>query len=211
MVLKYLMSRHSRSVFFAHGVQLGLNMPKHKLEALNQGDLSGNIIHPVIVHIAHLWGCIFLQNDRIIGLDEEATHLQLVLESLAGPVSPNLVTLLQAYCLIGIYFFFKRELYRGREFLLKASNIVLQYNLHITLPSCKFYSGQGDITDASLPLVANDEGDELRNALCQLVYVDKVSELLLHLPPVLNSQLDEDFRTILASILLLSQNYNPLY
>jgi hypothetical protein len=48
------------------------------------------------------------------------------------------------------------------------------------------------------PLVAATEIDEEMNALCQLLYLDKASNLLLALPQVLDYRLDDDFRMVVV-------------
>ena len=184
---------YSRSVFLAHGMQLGVSMTSVKMDALIRGDITGAVVHPSIIHIAHLWGTALSGKYHVPAhVDEEIMHFGLVFEAL-DKMPPNIVTLLQVYSLMGLYFLFKRDISRGREFLLKASNVVLQYNLHIRSPG-KHRSGDC----MASPLVVATEIDEEMNALCQLLYIDKVSNLLLNLPPFLGHQLDTDFRMILV-------------
>ena len=151
------------------------------------------MVHPSIIHVAHLWGTTLSGKYHVPArVEEEIMHFGLVFEAL-DRMPPNIVTLLQVYSLMGLYFLFKRDISRGREFLLKASNVVLQYNLHIRSPG---KPRSGDCMAS--PLVVATEIDEEMNALCQLLYIDKVSNLLLNLPPFLDHQLDTDFRAILV-------------
>ncbi|KAJ7891251.1 hypothetical protein B0H14DRAFT_1071184 [Mycena olivaceomarginata] len=45
-----------RNKFLVHRTQFGFILPAHKISALMAGDLSGTIVHPVLVHVCHLWG-----------------------------------------------------------------------------------------------------------------------------------------------------------
>jgi hypothetical protein len=176
-------------------MQLGFSTTRVKMDALIRGDTSGTMVHPVIIHIAHLWGVILAVKSHVpVNVEEEITHFRLVLEAM-DRMPPSVVTLLQVYNLMSLYFFFMRDLFRGREFLLKASNVVLQYDLHIRCPAAARSHSEDCMTS---PLVVETEFDEEMNALCQLLYLDKASNLLLDLPPVLDHQLHNDFRMVVV-------------
>ncbi|KAH7887278.1 hypothetical protein F5I97DRAFT_1806245 [Phlebopus sp. FC_14] len=181
----------SRRLFIAHGLQLGLCLSNRKLDALRAGDLSGAVLQPAMVHIAHLWGHVLWQLKHSVSRpDVELRLCNIAVDALTNTFQPppsDTMTWLNAYALMGLYFFRRREICRGREFMLKASNAVLELNLHISFPLFK--------EDTRLHSTHGfDDAEEQIGVLCQLLYVDKSSELLLHVPPLFNSQLDTEFQ-----------------
>ncbi|KIJ64537.1 hypothetical protein HYDPIDRAFT_40278 [Hydnomerulius pinastri MD-312] len=184
-----------RMMFLAHGAHLGLCLSEEKLNALRLGDLSGAVLQPAMVHTAHVWGHLFWQLKHSISLPEEEMYLcKLAVDSLKHlpQSSPDIITWLGAHGLMGLYFFRRGDICRGREFILKASNIVLESNLHITLPL-------SEATNAFHLGAAVDESEERMSTLCQLLYVEKVSELMLKLPLQFNNQLDDEFQAAFTS------------
>jgi hypothetical protein len=179
-------------------MQLGFSTTRVKMDALIRGDTSGAVVHPVIIHTAHLWGVLLGRKSHVpVNAEEERIHFRLVFEAM-DRMQPSVVTLLQVYNLMSLYFFFKRDVPRGREFLLKASNVVLQYDLHIRCPAAVRFHSEDCVDSRASHLVVPIESDEEMNALCQLLYLDKASNLLLDLPPVLDHQLDNDFRMVVV-------------
>lgn len=183
-----------------YGVKLGILHTQDKLEALQAGDMSGTIIHPVLVHASHLFGCSLPHPDVIPQPIEEATHLGSVMEILSSPFPTyDAVPYIQACCLIAMHLFCGRDLCTGRDFLLKAVRMVSQANLHITLPACDMRP-----RDCSAPLLALDSADEERGALCQLLYIDRACGLLYQLPSLLSRQLVEEHEDLIVRIDILA-------
>ncbi|KAK7455758.1 hypothetical protein VKT23_010790 [Stygiomarasmius scandens] len=199
-----------RLIFLNHNLQLGLSLTQIKVDALRAGDLSGQIIHPILVHISHLWGCLFSQPDRITPSPEEEGYLQSVLELLATMVADqDILSYIQAYCLTAVYFYFKLQISTGRDLLLKAIDAVQRRGLDTYLSGDltgfdipeKFYQG-------GIPLIALDDTDEERNALLQLLYIDRASEMLLKLPSLLSQQLNEVLQKFTKRNMLLTSSSN---
>ncbi|KAK7455759.1 hypothetical protein VKT23_010791 [Stygiomarasmius scandens] len=188
-----------RLVFLNHSLQLGLSLTSAKVEALQVGDLSGRIIHPVLVHISHLWGCIYAQPDRAPSPPlEEKQYLQAVLDLLPTLVDRDLASCIQAHYLIAMYFYFKLQVFSGREFLLKAIGIIRRHDLHVygMVESVGVSFLDGTFSQNAIPLDALNEDEETRNAILQLIFIDRATEMLLKLPSLLPQQLSDELKQL---------------
>jgi hypothetical protein len=172
-----------------HRLQLGLCIPDDKVAAIRCGDLSGRIVHPVLVHVAQLWGNLLCwQNKQSPAcLTLEGVHLSASLELLSDRASLSVdpVTSIRAHCLLSLYFFTKLEVHRGRTHLTEAGDVALRYNLHIVQPSAP--------TSNMCAYPASFQyDDETTSALCQFLYLDKCCVLLLDFPSTVKGDLDPE-------------------
>ncbi|THU99254.1 hypothetical protein K435DRAFT_795039 [Dendrothele bispora CBS 962.96] len=187
-----------RLIFLKHNLQLGLSLTQAKVDALRVGDLSGQIIHPILVYISHLWGFLFSQVDRTSPSPEETNYLQPILKILPTMTSDkDVLPNIQAHCLTALYFYFKVQISTGRELLLKAIDIVQQQGLAPHVADDGFNFGE-NFSRNGIPLIAVDDADEKRNALLQLFYIDRVSEMRLKLPSLLPKQLSDEFHRVIT-------------
>ncbi|KAJ7240579.1 hypothetical protein C8J57DRAFT_101536 [Mycena rebaudengoi] len=69
-----------RALFLQVAPQYGFSLSLKKLDAIAKGDMTGLVVHPVLVHVCHLWG-YFLdfpkQNGTLVD-EEESTHMRLI-------------------------------------------------------------------------------------------------------------------------------------
>jgi hypothetical protein len=177
-----------------HAIQLGLAIPEHKLGALQQGDLSGTLIHPTLVHAAHLWGCFFFQQTNAIRRPEEEVHLCDIVIGTLGACETSIAerkVLLQSYCLLALYLFARRQGYLGREFLVRASRIVNDMQLPLSIGVT---SSDGTIAQ----WVPDDSCSEDIGAVCQFLYLDRFMDVVLQLPSACSVKLHERFQDIIT-------------
>lgn len=90
-------------------------------------------VHPVLVHLAHLWGCVFWQKTHSILVNDESKHYRLALDSLADGSrrEPTPVEALQANMLLTSYAYLKRDGKNGIQYLRAAAGIIHSHKLHI--------------------------------------------------------------------------------
>lgn len=182
-------------------------MPE-KLDAIVLGDVSGRNVHPVFIHIAHLLGCVFcrVEGDRISS-NMEGLYLDQTLKSLAhdGTLPPS--DCIQAYNLVGTYFYLRRRYGDGWAMGRKADEVIVRANLHITLSRpasavALFRRPSASRYGVPLHLEALDAADEERSALCNMVYVDRGADILTSTPMCVHDGLDNEFRQLAVSSVL---------
>ncbi|KAJ6497104.1 hypothetical protein C8R47DRAFT_332802 [Mycena vitilis] len=187
-----------RKVFLARRAQYGLVLPANKIHALTIGDLSGTVVHPVLVHVCHLWGYMldyYESNNSWTyapnANGDEVAQMRLILGSLAGMCgpAPNAVTTVITYLSVSLYFFHKNDFSRGQEFLTVAGDTVVKHDLDLealaNLP-CKGNDGGFSIH----PL---DDAGEIRSAFSHLVYTAIDAQLVLTAPPLIDTRLLDKF------------------
>ncbi|KAJ3513783.1 hypothetical protein NLJ89_g2759 [Agrocybe chaxingu] len=118
---------------------------------------------------------------------------------------------IQCYCLLAVHFMKGPDLSTGREWLLSADSIVRQFDLHILPPPdgyCRGNSGRrGPGEDCPFQdLIADDQDDELRDALCQLLYIDSVCALHMRLPTIVCPRLRQEFDLLMQSYMTQMKN-----
>lgn len=177
----------SRATFLTHHGQLGVSLSPAKMQAIMDGDLTGTVVHPVLVYVGQVIGCLFWQQRRRITLNSavEAMLLQLVDQAMLD--SPNVVTRLQVHCVLAIYFLGKRLMREGREQLMKAAQVALHNNLRLDAHAAEALVSMDN---------ASEEAQEHICALSQLMYIDKAVSIVLNDPSLLTSDLDQQFRTL---------------
>lgn len=185
---------------------MGLRMIPAKLDAIARGDLSGLIVHPIFIHIAHLVGCLFHNHDSPqVGTSLETAYFQLAISALS---SHNLSPLdkLQAYTLLGTYLYLKHQFNDGWEMCRKANEVIVQYGMHITIPSAEAVAslrarGSEYQYGAYGHLKAMDEEDERRSCLCHLLFMEMSSEIMIEMPVRIVPWLGDELRALTVSLL----------
>ncbi|KAJ7700889.1 hypothetical protein B0H17DRAFT_214881 [Mycena rosella] len=194
-----------RKLFLSKRLQFGFVLPIHKLEAVTNGDLSGTVVHPVLVHVSHLWGYMLDYYERyetwIYAPDkngDEVTQMRLILGSLAGMLgpAPDAVTTLFTYLSVSLYFFHKADFSRGQEFLSVASTTAMTNDLDLaalgSIPVEEEAKGLYSLHPIS-------DADELRSTFSHLIYVGVSAQVVLTAPPVLDPRILEKFDLMLNS------------
>lgn len=178
-------------------------MIPEKLDAIACGDLSGRIVHPIFVHIAHTMGCVYYRDGhgKRVPSDLEATYYQLVLRCLEDRESFTPVESLQAYIFLGNYLYLVNQFRAAWDYGTKAYDVILDEDMHITLPSpdwlgssTRQHMAQGRYGHVQ----ALDEADEKRSALCYSMHADLSAMLIWSRPLVIPHHLDDDFRNLIV-------------
>jgi hypothetical protein len=193
-------------MFLAKRSQFGFALPAHKLCAITTGDLSGTVVHPVLVHVCHLWGYMLDYYERnhtwSYGPDkngDEVAQIRLILGSLAGMLgpAPDPVTTMMTYISVSLYFFHKNDFSRAQEFLTVAGDTAMKHDLDLAaLASAP--TGEDDKNMFSiLPL---DDAGELRSTFSHLIYVAVSAQVVLSLPPVIDTRLVEKFDLLMVCV-----------
>lgn len=166
-------------------MQLGLSIPDDKFSAIRSGDTTGKVVHPALVYIAQMWGCLLWQNEhQCSNPTTQLEQLQAVLRSLEMRPHPGPVTVIQAHTLIALYLFTTFELEEGHRHLLKAGEVALQYD-RTGPPKAR---PANDTAPSKQQLIE----DEYSAAICQLLYLDKCCELVLQIPPSFSGDFAEE-------------------
>ncbi|KAJ7491112.1 hypothetical protein FB451DRAFT_1222084 [Mycena latifolia] len=205
-----------RKLFLSKRMQFGFTLPVHKLTAVTNGDMSGNVVHPVLVHVCHLWGYMLDYYERnhtwTYAPDkngDEVAQMRLILGSLAGMLgpAPDPQTTLLTYLSVSLYFFHKADFSRGQEFLSVAGNTAMTHDLDLA-------------TLATIPVEEKDKGlysmhpiteaDELRATFSHLIYVGLSAQVVLTAPPVIDLRLYEKFDLLMDSEVTSSVDINFL-
>jgi hypothetical protein len=173
--------------------------------------MTGLVVHPVLVHVCHLWGYLLdllKQTRTLVGFDieEESTHMGLIqgsLDGMFGP-APNPVTSLLTYMTVSLYFFHKGHIDRGQEFLAAASKTALEHVIDLApLPLGNVFSGE---TDQEFSVLPSDDADENRAAFSHLIYIGTVAPLLVKTPPVVDVRLLDRFSLLMVCFLLKNRH-----
>ncbi|KAJ7278497.1 hypothetical protein C8J57DRAFT_164963 [Mycena rebaudengoi] len=188
--------------FLHHGWQYGLSLSTPKWNTLYRGDQSGIVVHPTVVNICQLIGCLLTNHlqhhtwvyhtDQTIA-EEEQVSLQLIFEFVsAGPgIAPNPVTSLGACVYLATYCVRKGDVNGFEAYIYKGGEVVEQNEVALglveNLPQLE-HRIVGDATYS--PHRVEDEG---RAAVSQLMFFDMIRTLVLKLPSVLNAALFSKF------------------
>ncbi|KAK7035862.1 hypothetical protein R3P38DRAFT_2909420 [Favolaschia claudopus] len=193
---------HIRNLFLTKQWQFGFVLPAHKLNAVAAGDLSGVIVHPVLVHVCHLWGYLFYDHEKTQTWifhpdqhDDEVAQMRLILGSLSGMLGPppDPITTLFTYSSISLYFFHKADMCRGTEFLKVASETALKHDLDLAvLAQAPVPADDG--TYSILPL---NDASELRSTFSHLIYTATAARAVLAVPPIIDARLVDKFEVIM--------------
>ncbi|KAI9064366.1 hypothetical protein FKP32DRAFT_1626402 [Trametes sanguinea] len=175
-----------RVVFAEHTRQCGCTLSTEKLEAILAGDLSGAVVHPSFTYVAHVLGCLLWQVQRHIFIFKhvELEQLQYLWASLED-VDP--VTEIQIRYLLAIYFLLSKQMEEGENQLSTAVRLALHHELVFPVDPGWFDPMLQDATPAQAELIST---------LSHLMYLDRCSALVFHVPARLDSTYDEGFKAV---------------
>ncbi|KAF7323316.1 hypothetical protein HMN09_00112400 [Mycena chlorophos] len=181
-----------RRKFLAKRLQFGFVLPEPKFAAILQGDLSGNTVHPVLVHVCHLWGAMLdyceTHQTWTYATDshgDEVQHMRLVLGGIAGMLGPppDAATKLVAFLSLSLYFFHKQDFGRGQEYLGVAADAAIEHNVDLALlTDIPMLDANPNGQDTSYSLLPITPAHELRSAYSKLIWVALSSKLVLGTP-----------------------------
>ncbi|EIM88289.1 uncharacterized protein STEHIDRAFT_155643 [Stereum hirsutum FP-91666 SS1] len=185
-------ARQLRTRFFAHGVKMGVRMTQDKLDAIARGDLSGQLVHPVFVHIAHLIGSIFYHGAEhgASNRAREERDLRMVFHEISKEDALPRFAFVQVKSLLAYYHLFKKDIPNAWERMQEASEFVRRHDMHIAIHE----HGAGSVPKGDGPLTAADAADEEATALVQMLYRDKCSGMMISVPLMPPQHLDDEFR-----------------
>ncbi|KAJ7272858.1 hypothetical protein C8J57DRAFT_1715203 [Mycena rebaudengoi] len=189
-----------RALLLQRAPTRGFSLSLRKLDAIAKGDMSGLVVHPVLVHLCHLWGH-FLDFQKQTGtsarfeVEQELIYMQLIQGSLNGMFgpTPNPVTSLLTYLSLSIYFSQKGQLDRGQEFLAVASKTALEHDIDLACLG-NVYTHKMDQKFSVFP--TNDD-DEIRAAFSYLIYVGTGTRLLVKNSLVVPARLVDTFSLLM--------------
>lgn len=144
-------------------------MTQDKLDAIARGDLSGQIVHPVFVHIAHLISSIFYHapGHDASNRAREERDLRMVFHELAKEDALPRYAFVQVKSLLAYYHLFKKDIPNAWERMQEASEFVRRHDMHIAIREREH--GAGSVTKGDGPLTAVDAADEEATALVQML------------------------------------------
>ncbi|KAJ7272915.1 hypothetical protein C8J57DRAFT_262174 [Mycena rebaudengoi] len=177
-----------RALFLQAAPQYGFSLSEKKLDAIAKGDMTGLVVHPVLVGTAVHFGA-----------EEESKYMRLIQGSLDGRFgpTPNPVTSLITYTTVSTYFFKKTRLDRGEEFLAAASKTVLEYDMDLAclggVFSDKIDQGEG------FSVFPSNDADEMRAAFSHLIFVGSVVHILVKSPLVVDARLMDKFSLLMST------------
>ncbi|KAG7449352.1 uncharacterized protein BT62DRAFT_929321 [Guyanagaster necrorhizus] len=173
-----------REIFFSHRAQLGVCLSDEKLFAVSRGDLSNSVVHPVMVHVAQLWGSLVQEESSYFRMLTESMQLQSVLDYLndSREILPP-TTSLQAHGIISLYYFTKGDVFKGREYLLKSAHLLMRHDLHLVR------SSHPTLSNDTITIPATE--DEI-GAILQVFYMDKAAHVQFRVPCLFHPELDSE-------------------
>ncbi|KAJ6630204.1 hypothetical protein B0H10DRAFT_1939002 [Mycena sp. CBHHK59/15] len=193
-----------RLLFLQRSSQFGFSMSANKLDAIARGDLTGTIVHPVLVYVSQLWGYLLdyqNQNQSWFFIpdknEDEVTQMRLILGSINGMLDPvpNPVTCLEAYL----------RFQPGPGILAVASSTAMTND--IDLACLAHFSCETGNADPYSVLPRND-AEEMRAAFSHLIFVGLDSELILKVPQVVDARLTDKFRVLMDTHLITTVDTN---
>ncbi|KAJ7267150.1 hypothetical protein C8J57DRAFT_1510260 [Mycena rebaudengoi] len=190
-----------RALFLQTAPQHGFSLSQKKLDAIRKGDMTGLVVHPVLVHVCHLWGYLldFLSRSQIVvgyEIEEESTQMDLIQRSLNGMFgpAPNPVTSILTYITLSIYFQKQVQLDRGREFLAAASKTALDHDIDLACLG----NISSDETNHGFSVFPTNDADEMRAIFSHLIYVGTSLHLTVTgAPQVVDARLVDKFSLLM--------------
>ncbi|KAJ7272871.1 hypothetical protein C8J57DRAFT_260710 [Mycena rebaudengoi] len=164
-----------RDLFLQTAPQHGFSLSQKKLDAIAKGDMTGLVVHPVLVHVCNLWGYILDLPKRTgtlvrFEIEEELTYMRLVqgsLDGMFGP-APNPVT-----------------------------SILTSLEHDIDL-ACLGNVYSDEINHGFSAFPGND-ADEMRAVFSHLIYVSTVVHLLVKNPLPVDARLVDKFHLLMST------------
>ncbi|KAJ7273062.1 hypothetical protein C8J57DRAFT_265234 [Mycena rebaudengoi] len=191
-----------RNLFLQVTTQHGFSLSLKKLDAIAKGDVTGLVVHPVLVHVSHLWG-YFLDFQKRTGtsvrfeIEEELTHMRLIqgsLDGLFGP-PPNPVTSLITYMAVSGYYFKKGLLNRGQEYLAAASKVALEHDMDLACLGTVY----SEKIDQGFSVSPNNDDDEMRATFSHLIYIGTAVDLVNMSLPMVDARLVNTFNLLTST------------
>ncbi|RDX56839.1 hypothetical protein OH76DRAFT_1395982 [Lentinus brumalis] len=177
-----------RETYIEHSRQYGSTLSPEKMEAILAGDVSGAVVHPAFTYVAQLLGCLFWQMERRMmnmysSVEREQEQLLFGVLDTIDPVGE-----VQVRYLLAIYYLFKQQMVEGEEQLVLGADVVRRHNL--VFPTS---------TDAFDPLQmqeATPDQVELISALSHMLYLDRCSSFVFHVPTRLDKNFDDALKNV---------------
>jgi hypothetical protein len=193
-----------RALFLQAAPQHGFSLSLKKLHAIAKGDMTGLVVHPVLVHVCHLFGYLleFLKQTGSLvrfGAEEESTYMRLIQGSLNGMFgpTPDPVTSILVYLTVSVYFLKKVQLDRAQEFLALASKTVFEHDIDL---ACLGNVSSGEI-DQEFSVLPSNDADEMRAVFSHLIYVATAVHLFVKKPLLVDARLVDKFRLLMVCVL----------
>ncbi|KAJ7272882.1 hypothetical protein C8J57DRAFT_260988 [Mycena rebaudengoi] len=190
-----------RSLFLQMAPSYGFSLSQKKLDAIAKGDMTGLVVHPVLVHVCHLCGYLFdllkQTGTSRFEIEEESTYMRLIqgsLDGMLGP-APNPVTTILTYTTVSLYFLKKVQLERGQEFLAAAGKTAFDHDIDL---ACLGNVHSDEINHGFSVFPGND-ADEMRAVFSHLIYVATVFHLLVKNTPIVDARLVDKFRLLMST------------
>ncbi|KAJ7242074.1 hypothetical protein C8J57DRAFT_1558352 [Mycena rebaudengoi] len=191
-----------RALFLQAAPQHGFSLSLKKLHAIAKGDMTGLVVHPVLVHVCHLFGYLleFLkQTGSLVRFraEEESTYMRLIQGSLNGMFgpTPDPVTSILVYLTVSVYFLKKVQLDRAQEFLALASKTVFEHDIDL---ACLGNVSSGEI-DQEFSVLPSNDADEMRAVFSHLIYVATAVHLFVKKPLLVDARLVDKFRLLMST------------
>ncbi|KAJ7272912.1 hypothetical protein C8J57DRAFT_262037 [Mycena rebaudengoi] len=172
-----------RALFLQAAPQYGFSLSQKKLDAIAKGDMTGLVVHPVLV----------------FEIEKELTYMRLIQRSLNGMFgpAPDPVTSLITYTTVSTYFFKKACPDRGEEFLAAASKTALEYDMDLACLGNVISDKIDQVPGFSV--FPSNNADEMRAAFSHLIYVGSVIHLLVKSPLVVDARLVDKFSLLMST------------
>ncbi|KAJ7273059.1 hypothetical protein C8J57DRAFT_1467454 [Mycena rebaudengoi] len=192
----------SRNLFLQAAPQVGFSLSLKKLDAIAKGDMTGLVVHPVLVHVSHLWGYFLdfqIQNGTLVRfeIEEESAHMRLIQGSLNGMFgpAPTPITSLITYNTVSTYFFKKGLLNRGQEYLAAASKVALEHDMDLACLGTVY----SEKIDQGFSVFPNNDDDEMRAIFSHLIYIGTATHLVKLSPLVVDARLVDTFNLLTST------------
>ncbi|OCH95532.1 hypothetical protein OBBRIDRAFT_536696 [Obba rivulosa] len=174
-----------RETFIEHHDQLGLCLRPAKVDAMRRGDLSGQVVDPVLVLVAQLAGCRLWREHRRWPVDRPVEHILFGWVSQALSITNCLVARLQVHTVLAIHFLIKLDMQEGALQLDEAAKLGVSNQYAFLSPPI------------AGPDSSHDDLAEHVGALCQLVYLDKAANIVLGTKPMLPDRFERGYEDLL--------------
>lgn len=199
-----------RDVFLKRRSQLGMTLTDAKVEAIRRGDLSGAVIHPVIIPLATLMGLLWWQEmytefdtGREEKLVQAAEASIVLLLSEEGTMTRSRITLvMNAHTILGFYYLWRTQTQPGFGHLMKAADATKRLDVPEMLRELSGTVPNNLREPGLLSVNAHNEEEENVSNFCQILFLDCDARTLLQNAPLLIAEEDIDhFLTLKASII----------
>lgn len=185
-----------------------VRMTQDKLDAIALGDVSGQVIHPIFIQLAHLLGSVFHHHgaehpDKQRELIELASVREIIRTQQDITLTPTAA--LQAQNLVSFYYMYSRDFAGAQSAIQESKQTISRYNMHITIPESALHESRpssraGERVYAT-PLTAADEEDEKRCILMHMWFRDKAADLMSGSKFLVAEHLDDEIALWAVSVL----------